>query len=59
MVIEQGYTWTRVPGTDVEVRVLGNKRLPFGTACGLCQAVARWVLNAQTGQKAMHGHEYR
>jgi hypothetical protein len=25
MVIAQGYTWTRVPGTDVEVRVLANR----------------------------------
>jgi hypothetical protein len=25
MVVEQGYTWTRVPGTDVEVRVLANR----------------------------------
>jgi hypothetical protein len=25
MVIEQGYTWTQVPGTDLEVRVLANR----------------------------------
>lgn len=25
MVVEQGYTWTRVPGTDVEVRVLAAR----------------------------------
>lgn len=25
LVVEQGYTWTRVPGTDVEVRVLANR----------------------------------
>ena len=25
MVVEQGYTWTRVPDTDLEVRVLANR----------------------------------
>jgi hypothetical protein len=25
MVVEHGYTWTRVPGTDTEVRVLANR----------------------------------
>lgn len=25
LVVEQGYTWTRVPGPDVEVRVLANR----------------------------------
>lgn len=25
MVVEQGYTWTRVPRTDIEIRVLANR----------------------------------
>lgn len=27
LVVEQGYAWTRVPGTDVEVRVVGDRPL--------------------------------
>ena len=25
MVVEQGYTWTRVPDTDIEIRVRANR----------------------------------
>jgi hypothetical protein len=31
MVIEQGYPWTHVPGTDLEVRVLATAQLHSGT----------------------------
>ena len=30
MVVEQSYSWTRVPGTDVEVRVFANRPVRFG-----------------------------
>jgi hypothetical protein len=33
MVVEQGYTWTRVPGTDIEVRVLANRPVALRYRC--------------------------
>jgi len=58
MVIEQGYTWTRVPGTDVEIRVLGNRPVALRYRKSLHQTVTIWVLSPQTDRTRWNGHEY-
>jgi len=45
MVVEHGYTWTRVPGTDTEVRVLANRLSRCAGDAGLIRACVTGVLS--------------